>query len=186
MSAMQHVWRRKVFAARLAWVVVCVTVVLAVGCSRYVEDKWSRARPSTHRAGGVVEYQGQPVPRAIVTFVARDDSRGKEFSAVGLTNDRGQFTLQTFRPRDGAILGSHRVTIERRSLGGGEPVADKPPTNREEYDAQRAAQASPQKIVSHLPAKYGSADSSGLTADVIAKGPNDFVFRLDDSGPQPK
>jgi len=186
MSMMQHVRRRKVFAPRLVWVAACVTVVLAVGCSRYVEDKWSRARPATHRAGGVVEYQGQPVPRAIVTFVARDESRGKEFSAVGLTDDRGRYELKTFRPGDGAIVGSHRVMIEKRSLGGGQAEDDKIPTNREEYDAQRAAQAGSPKIVSHLPAKYGSAETSGLTADVTEKGQNDFVFRLDDSGPERK
>jgi len=186
MSMMQHVRRRKVFAARLVWVAACVTVVLAVGCSRYVEDKWSRARPATHRAGGVVEYQGKPVPRATITFVARDESRGKEFAAVGFTDDRGRYELKTFRPGDGAIAGSHRVTIEKRSLGGGQPVADKPPANREEYDAQRAAQARPPKIVSELPAKYGDAKTSGLTADVTEKGPNEFVFRLDDSGPERK
>jgi len=186
MSMMQYVWRRKVFAARLVRVAACATVVLVVGCSRYVEDKWSRARPATHRAGGVVEYQGQPVPRAIVTFVARDESRGKEFSAAGLTDDRGRFTLQTFRPRDGAIAGSHRVMIEKRSLGGEKAGDDTIPTNREEYEAQRAGQARSPKIVSHLPAKYGSAETSGLTAEVTAKGPNDFVFRLDDSGSERK
>jgi hypothetical protein len=186
MSVIQHVWRRKVFAARQIWVAVCATVVLAVGCSRYVEDKWSRARPATYRAGGVVEYQGQPVPRATITFVAHDESRGKEFTAVGFTDDWGRFTLQTFRPGDGAIAGSHRVTIEKRSLGGGQPVADKPPTNREEYDAKRAAQAGSAKIVSELPARYGDAKTSGLTAEVTEKGPNQFVFRLDDSGPDRK
>jgi hypothetical protein len=186
MSMMQHVRRRKVFAARLVWVVACATVVLAVGCSRYVEDKWSRARPATHRAGGVVEYQGKPVPRAIVTFVARDESRGKEFAAVGFTDDRGRYQLKTFRPGDGAIAGSHRVTIEKRSLGGGQAGDDKIPTNREEYQAQRAAQARSPKIVSDLPAKYGSAETSGLTAEVTAKGPNEFVFRLEDSGSERK
>ena len=186
MSMMQHVRRRKVFAARLVWAAACATVVLAIGCSRYVEDKWSRARPATHRAGGVVEYQGQPVPRATVSFVARDESRGKEFSAVGLTDDRGRFTLQTFRPRDGAIAGSHRVMIEKRSLGGGQAGDDKVPTNREEYEAQRAAQARSPKIVSELPARYGDAKTSGLTAEVTAKGPNEFVFRLEDSGSERK
>lgn len=183
---MQHVRRRKVFAARLVWVAVCATVVLAIGCSRYVEDKWSRARPATHRAGGVVEYRGQPVTRAIVTFVAREESRGTEFTAVGLTDDRGRYELKTFRPGDGALAGSHRVTIEKRSLGGGHAGDKKIPTNREEYEAQRAAQAGAAKFVGELPARYGDAKTSGLTADVTDKGPNEFVFTLDDSGPGPK
>lgn len=160
-------------------------VVQGVGCSRYVEDKWSRARPATHRAGGVVEYRGQPLSRATITFVGRDDASGKEFAAVGLTDDRGRFSLQTFRPADGAIAGSHRVKIEKQSLGGGPPAAGKPPTNREEYEAELAAQAK-MKFGSEIPPRYGSFDTSGLTAEVTTKGPNEFAFKLDDSGPAPK
>lgn len=157
-------------------------VAQGVGCSRYVEDKWSRARPATHRAGGVVEYRGQPLSRATITFVGRDDASGKEFSAVGLTDDRGRFRLQTFRPADGAVAGSHRVKIEKQSLGGGSAAAVKPPTNREEYEAELAAQAK-MRVGSEIPPRYGSFDTSGLTAEVTEKGPNEFAFKLDDSGP---
>ena len=172
---------------RVALLLVALGIVLqSVGCSRYVEDKWSRARPATHRASGTVEYLGQPMSRAVVTFVARDEARGKEFTAVGFTDDGGRFELKTFRPGDGAIEGSHRVTIEKRSLGGGEALSEKTPTSREEYDAQKAAQAGPPKLVSELPARFGDAKKSGLTAEVTKKGPNRFVFRLDDSGPETK
>lgn len=174
------------FAARVAWVVIVVIMTQAGGCSRYVEDKWSRARPATYRAGGVVEYQGTAVPRAMITFVARDESRGKEFAAVGFTDDRGRFTLQTFRPRDGAIAGIHRVMIEKRSLGGGQSAAEKSPSNREEYEAQRAGSTGRLKFVSEIPSRYGSFDTSGLSAEVTEKGPNEFVFKLDDEGPPTK
>lgn len=161
-------------------------IVLQVsGCSRYVEDKWSRARPATLRVGGTVEYQGKPVSRATVTFVARDETRGRDFSAAGFTDDRGRFALQTFRPGDGAIAGSHRVKIEKQSLGGGPPAPTTAPRNREEYEAERATQASA-KVLSELPPRYGSFETSGLTAEVTEKGPNQFSFKLDDSGPPPK
>ena len=32
---------------------------------------------------------------------------------------------------------------------------------------------------SHLPAKYSSPQTSGLTAEVTAKGPNEFAFALE-------
>jgi len=158
----------------------------AVGCSRYVEDKWSRARPATHRAGGVVEYQGQPVSRATVTFVGRDEAQGKEFAAVGLTDDRGRFSVKTFRLGDGAVAGSHRVKIEKQSLGGGQSVPEEPPKNRQDYEAQRATEPRRVKIESLLPARYGSFETSGLMVEVTAKGPNEFVFTLDDSLPPAK
>jgi len=176
-------WRRFL---RLACALGIIGVVVqGVGCSRYVEDKWSRARPATNRAGGVVEYRGQPLSRATITFVGRDDASGKEFAAVGLTDDRGRFSLQTFRPADGVIAGSHRVKIEKQSLGGGLPAAVQSPTTREEYEAERAALAK-MRVGSEIPSRYGSFDTSGLTAEVTEKGPNEFAFELDDSGPPAK
>lgn len=186
MSTRQNCQQWNVFAARLAWVVACVIMAQATGCSRYVEDKWSRARPATHRAGGGLQYQGQPVQGATVTFVARDESRGKEFTAVGFTDARGRFELKTFRPGDGAIAGSHRVMIEKHALVTGQSENEKPPASREEYAAQQAAAGGRPRIVRELPAKYGSFDTSGLTAEVTEKGPNEFVFQLEDSGPTPK
>jgi hypothetical protein len=186
MSTMRNGQRQNRSAARLAWAATCLVVVQTIGCSRYVEDKWSRARPATHRAGGVVEYQGKPLSRATVTFVARDESRGKELSAVGFTDDRGHFQLKTFRPGDGAIAGSHRVMVEKQSLADGQSDNERPTASREEYEAQRAAAAVRPKLVRVLPGKYSSFDTSGLTADVTEKGPNEFVFRLDDSGPERK
>jgi hypothetical protein len=32
--------------------------------------------------------------------------------------------------------------------------------------------------ISHLPKKYRSPQTSGLTAEVAAKGPNEFTFKL--------
>ncbi len=162
----------------------CHAACVVAGCSRYVEDKWSRARPRTYATRGVVQHEGRPVDGAVVTFLARAEAGG-ELSAVGLTDSSGRFELKTYRPGDGAIAGSHRVSIEKRSLGGAEPDSGTPFATQQEYEAARAAEARP-KPVSRIPPRYGSFESSGLTAEVTAKGPNDFVFKLDDSGPPAK
>ena len=163
---------------------VCIGGLVVAGCSRYVEDKWSRARPKTYPVRGIVQQEGRPIGGAVVTFLARSNA-GSELAAVGLTNSSGRFELKTFRPGDGAIAASHRVTIEKRSLGGGEPDTGKPFASQQEYDAQRAAGGRP-KIGRELPAKYGSFDTSGLTAEVTEKGSNEFIFRLEGSGQEPK
>jgi hypothetical protein len=115
----------------------------------------------------------------VVTFLSRMESGG-ELSAVGLTDADGRFELKTYRPGDGAIAGSHRVAIEKRSLGGGEPDSGKPFASQQEYEARRGTGAP--KLVSEVPGSYGSFDTSGLTAEVSEKGPNEFVFKLDDAG----
>lgn len=171
--------------SRLALALLCCHAACVVaGCSRYVEDKWSRARPRTYATRGVVQHEGRPVGGAVVTFLGHAESGG-ELSAVGLTDSSGRFELKTYRPGDGAIAGTHRVSIEKRSLGGSEPDSGKPFATQQEYEAERGAQARA-KIVSEIPARYGSFDTSGLTAEVTAKGPNEFVFKLDDSGPPAK
>jgi len=152
------------------WLVV--VWVLTAGCSRYHEDKWSRARPRTVPAGGVVEYQGKPVEGAIVTFIAKLEERNREYDARGYTDAKGRFRLKTFRPDDGAVVGTHRVRIEKSTA---EPLT-----------GPGGGLSSAIKIAQHLPQRYGSFDTSGLTAEVTEKGPNEFAFKLDDSGPPAK
>lgn len=156
--------------------IACLVVmgVFTAGCSRYHEDKWSRARPRTVRAAGVVEYQGKPVEGAIVTFIARREDRNREYDARGYTDAKGRFRLKTFREDDGAVVGTHRVRIEKDAMDATSTSSNGGPA------------ASAMKLIRHLPKRYGSFETSGLTADVTEKGPNEFVFTLDDSGPGPK
>jgi hypothetical protein len=142
--------------------------MLTSGCTRHYEDAFSRQRPARAPAGGSVTYLGSPVEGATVIFVT--EHSGRFYNAMGQTDSAGRFTLQTFRPRDGAVPGSHRVRIEKLTFS--EPPADLP------------LQASFTAVeTSHLPKKYRSHDTSGLTAEVVAKGPNEFAFALDDLPP---
>lgn len=135
----------------------------ASGCSRYHEDEWSRGWPARVPASGLVMLDGQPVEGAHVAFAT--DHGGKAYVATAVTNALGQFHLQTFRPQDGAVPGMHRVQIEKTTFS--EPPADLP----------IEASFTPVET-SHLPKRYRSTKTSGLTAEVTEEGPNEFVFEL--------
>jgi hypothetical protein len=142
-----------------------VTVLLAVasGCGRYHEDDWSRAWPARVPASGVVRLDGEAVDGATVVFVT--ERGGKFYNAVGRSDSSGHFQLKTFRPKDGAVPGTHRVQIEKLTFS--DPPADLPPE----------AGYTPVET-SHLPKRYRSTKTSGLTAEVTEAGPNEFVFEL--------
>jgi hypothetical protein len=139
--------------------------LLAGGCSRPREDKWTRARPKTNRVAGQVKLDGVSVERAKVVFHLISPVKGVEYSAFGYTNARGRFSLQTFRDGDGAVAGAHQVTVEKT-------VWEQPAFVTE------ADVAPPPVETSFLPKKYRSTKTSGLTAEVTEAGPNEFVFEL--------
>ncbi|WP_164103681.1 hypothetical protein [Candidatus Laterigemmans baculatus] len=64
--------------------------------------------PPTAYVSGQVTYNGQPVNQGTVTF--HPDGVGNP--GVGLLDEQGQFELSTYAPGDGAVVGSHSVTID--------------------------------------------------------------------------
>lgn len=152
-------------SVRSSLVLLATVSLLATvfGCTRYREDEWSRAWPARVPASGVVTLDGQPVEGAHVAFAT--DRAGKAYVAMAVTDALGRFRLKTFRPHDGAVPGMHRVQIEKTTFS--EPPADLP----------IEASFTPVET-SHLPKKYRSTKTSGLTAEVTEQGPNEFVFEL--------
>jgi hypothetical protein len=135
-----------------------------VGCSRHREDAWSRKWPARVPAGGTVTFRGEPVAEATVVFVTQRD--GRFYNAIARTDSAGRFKLQTFRPQDGAVPGSHTVKIEKIT------------TTEKPADLPLEAGFTPVET-SHLPKKYRSPETSGLTAEVTATGTNEFTFALE-------
>ena len=158
-------------------VLVTLTLVLLLmtgGCSRYREDEWSKQWPQRVPAGGMVEFEGKPVEDATVVFVTRSADGKKEYAALGQSDAAGKFRLKTFRPNDGAIPGKHLVGIEKTAAVVTNPVRGLSPEDQ------------PKVVKNVLPEKYRVSSKSGLEAEVTEKGPNEFVFRLDNSSPVPK
>ncbi len=122
-------------------------MLLLMGCG-------GESKPSTVPVTGLVTLNGEPVAEASVTFYPQEGR-----SASGVTDSSGIFTLTTFEAGDGAIAGKHRVSIGKQS--------NVPAGNTPEELA---------KIKEEIPSKYNNAETSGLTADVVAgqDAPIDF------------
>ncbi len=136
-------------------------LLLAVGCSSH--DSSVPGRQKTYPVEGVVLYKGKPVEGATVVFNSSTENRG----ATALTDAKGRFALTTFKPGDGAVAGKHQVQISKIEIEKG-PERDPEATPL------------PVKEIYLLPKKYGSFQTSGLTADVSTTGKNRFEFKLGD------
>lgn len=110
---------------------------------------------------GTVVYKGQPLQSGVVTFLP---SSGPV--ASGEIQSDGTFRLSTYGNGDGAVLGSHQVTIGSFR----EPTAE---------ETAKAAGSEPLGSIAVTPQKYLVPTTSGLTAEV--KEQNElFRFELVD------
>ncbi|MCA9188574.1 MAG: carboxypeptidase-like regulatory domain-containing protein [Pirellulaceae bacterium] len=125
----------------LSFVVACLLVL--TGCGD--------GRPRRVHVSGVVTFEGTPVEGAHVMFTPTGAR-----PASARTDADGRFELRTFDENDGAVIGTHLVTIAKKKFG------------QDPYAAAGSA----------LPERYGRTDTSGLSAEVTADGPNDFRFDL--------
>lgn len=127
--------------------------------------------PETYPVTGKVTLQGKPVEGAQITFVVEGAPR----MAMGTTDAEGNYTLSTFEPGDGAMPGSHKVMVASPAVEA--PVMD-PGNPGGDYGAMMRQAASGRPAEGAIPPKYNSPQTSGLTAEVTAEGPNAFDFDL--------
>ena len=131
------------------------------------------------KAGGRVNYKGQPVAGATVTFVPQS---GKG-AAVGLTDDSGRFRLTT-SGGEGALPGAYTVTVtktEGAAAGAAPQTTDPEALRKADMAGMKAvpppAAAQPANLV---PSKYAAADKTPLTFEVTEGGKNEFDLDLTD------
>lgn len=136
--------------------------VVAGGCSGS-QDKWTKQRPKVYKASGVVKYKDAPVEHAIILYQSGDQT------AHGLTDAQGKFVLTTFNEGDGAIAGTHKISIRKT-------VYEEKPTKFNSDEEKSVAKFAKEL----LPVKYLSAETSGLTAEVTSGGKNTQTFELQD------
>ncbi|HEY2416178.1 MAG TPA: hypothetical protein VGI40_28310 [Pirellulaceae bacterium] len=142
-----------------------LTATFATGCNK---ESLPQGAKKTSKVTVTVTYKGAPVEGATVTFVNTDGPP----SANGRTDAQGKARLKTYLDGDGATLGSHKVIIEKSEAVGGQQNVN---VDSPEYNPN----APPATVKYHLPSKYNSIATSGLTADV-KDGPNEFTFDLKD------
>ena len=141
----------------------CFAVGLLAGCGGS-EDKWSKERPQPFPAGGTVLYKSEPVEGATVTFLPQGNSQ----AAIGQTDAKGRFRLQTYQPADGAVPGEYKVTVRKVEVAA------------EAREETNVFDTTPIKEQSLLPERYGTAQKTDLTASVKEGDKNDFTFELKD------
>ena len=147
---MQRLWLQP---STVAMCTAFLMLVMASGCSRQYEDKWSKRRPPSFPTTGIVTWNGEPATGALVTL----QSLSHNVAASGRTNDKGEFALTTWRQGDGAVAGDHQVTIATSVITG--------------YGTDGSIFE-----VNAMPPKYEKPESSGLTATINDKGKNLLSF----------
>jgi hypothetical protein len=124
-------------------------MLLLAGC-----DRGPQIVPVT----GKVLYNNAPLQFGSVTFQPPSGQ-----PAQGQIQNDGTFVLSTYRPSDGAVVGTHKVRIAC-------------------YESQKnpAAKGPGEQSLGRLliPSKYTLFDQSGLTAEVRADQSGPFVFEL--------
>jgi hypothetical protein len=120
---------------------------------------------SLGQVSGKVTMNGQPVSGATVSFIPDTTKNTSGPMSSGILNAQGEFTLSTLDGVQGAVIGSHKVTVtcpfdeSAGSSGSGDAVAPAPTTPCD------------------VPTKYEGFATTDLSAEVN-KGSNDFTFDL--------
>lgn len=107
---------------------------------------------------GVVTLDDQPIANASVTFMPAEGGR----PAFGVTDADGKYELTTFQEADGALIGSHIVTI----VAVDEKVNDKAVAAAEEHGSLSEFMHPQAKQKWIIPERYSAQDTSGLSHDV--------------------
>jgi hypothetical protein len=130
------------------WLIFLGLVMTALGCG---------GRVRTVPVSGRVQWNGQPLADARVTF--RPDSRERSPGppSYGKTDADGRFTLRTVDEHNGAVVGPHKVRISIR--------------------VKRPGSSEDAAPIEKLPAKY-SGDASELRFTVPEGGTKDANFDL--------
>ena len=157
----------------------CPLIVLLVGMPLLLGCSGGSTAPKTAKATGVVTYKGQPVAGATVTFTAPKSPQ----TGVGVTDDKGGFTIGTFGVSDGAILGDHIVTVAKRK-GNVAQTEMKPEDYAKSMSGGTGGNSKPampgSDIKNELPKQYETTQESPLKAKVEVGAKNEFKFDLTD------
>ncbi|MFM8728761.1 MAG: hypothetical protein ACKON9_26990 [Planctomycetaceae bacterium] len=116
----------------------------------------------TVTAAGVLTWKGKPLPGFVVSVHPADGKR----TASGTTDGEGKFQLGTNTAGDGAVPGSHKIS-----------VVWQPP----EDDGMGNVIDDPSKLPKppvQLPPKYASPDTSGISLEIPESGSSELKLDL--------
>jgi hypothetical protein len=155
-------------------VAIATLIVMSPGCGD------SSGLPARYPVSGKVTYKGEGIKKAVINFVPTDP----EGHPAGGTVENGQFELTTLNPKDGAIPGKYKVTIDDRQLDSeamrsqADAVAKKKGVSYAAIPQELQAKAL-KGLKSSLPGKYQIASTSDLEVEVKPQS-NTIVLDLKD------
>ena len=128
-------------------------------------------RPEVAKVHGRITVAGKPITTGTIQFWPESGR-----PAQGQIQEDGAYTLTTFDPGDGAVLGKHTVTIEATKIHNPGRTAS---TIDEEFVVFKDPNALKGKAVIErlVPERFSKPDTSGLTKEV-SRGDNPIDFDL--------
>jgi len=155
------------YRIRVTTTLAAMGLMMVLGCG---DDSGLAKR---YAVSGTVKYKGQPVSQGRISF-APSASGGR---AAGGDIKNGKYELSTTGDsNDGALPGSYKVTITSVEIDNKEM---KEIAKGGQFHHDKAFAKANQEAKQLVPAKYGLADTSGLTREVQAKA-NTIDFDLQD------
>lgn len=117
-----------------------------------------RKPPTVVPVQGTVLLNGNPLPKASVTFVPQLEHFGAEFNSTAVTDENGSFTLTWAADgQTGAVVGEHVVLITEPSL---------PEEFRHTRDARRVQNYHAKQSNRPIPSKYNSVSQSPIRIQI--------------------
>jgi hypothetical protein len=134
--------------------VLAMMSAICMGCGGGSNEKLAKV----YSVDGIVKYQGKPVEGATITFTATGSDPRTSF---GKSDANGEFNVTTFTKDDGAVVGTHAVTVKKVEMSEPDATGIMPPEKQ------------------LLPERYGDLGTSPLTAEITEKGPNKVELILE-------
>jgi len=131
--------------------------------------------PPLAPVSGTVTMGGKPVADATVGFHL--DGEGAPRAGTGTTDENGKFRITTFNTNDGAIVGTHVVTVAKIQADPAE--AGDMEIGGDAYGAAMMAAAKGTAPTQIFPKKYATKDTSPLKATVTEAGNDDVQLDLE-------
>jgi len=150
------------------------SLLILIGCGGGVDDQ-----AATVPVEGTIAYNGKAIEGAKVSFWTEKAPK----AATGLTDAEGKFTLSMYSLNDGAMVGTHKITVTKddpnAATTGGVSKADMDDPSKM-ADMMKQADEATETAKPLIPAGYATRSSTPLEETVTADGPNTFVIQLTD------
>lgn len=134
-------------------------------------------REATYKISGKVTFGGSPLAGATIRFFPEAGQR----SAMGFTNNDGEYVLTTYEYGDGAMAGAYGVSIQKpapRKESVNESSHEAFASGNVDLEAMHAAKAD-EGSDSEIPTRYANPEESGFAVVVKADGENRFDLALE-------